>query len=54
MTTQFSRLEKDVLELETYIKKLQKRKVDSGLISKLNRKKEFLINHIAEKKMLVQ
>jgi hypothetical protein len=54
MTTQFARLENDILELETYIKKLQKRKVDSGLISKLIKKKEFLTNHITEKKMLVQ
>lgn len=54
MTTQFARLENDILELETYITKLKKRKVDSGLINKLLKKKEFLANHITEKRMLVQ
>lgn len=55
MTAQFDRLEQDVNDLENYIQKLKKRKrVDDGLISKLYRKKEFLINHITEKKVLVQ
>lgn len=55
MTAQFERLEQDVNELENYILKLKQRKrVDEGLITKLNRKKEFLINHITEKKVLMQ
>lgn len=55
MTAQFERLEQDVVELETYIQKLRKRKrVDEGLITKLNKKKEFLINHITEKQLTMQ
>jgi uncharacterized protein YdcH (DUF465 family) len=55
MTAQFERLEQDVNELENYIQKLRKRKrVDGSLITKLKQKKEFLINHITEKKVLVQ
>jgi hypothetical protein len=55
MPAQFERLEQDVSELETYIQKLKNRKrVDDNLISKLMKKKEFLINHITEKKMLIQ
>jgi len=55
MTAQFERLEQDVNKLENYIQKLKKRKrVDDSLITKLNRKKEFLINHITEKKILMQ
>ena len=55
MTAQFERLEQDVVELETYIQKLKRRKrVDEGLITKLNKKKEFLINHITEKQLTMQ
>jgi len=55
MTAQFERLNQDVNELETYIQKLKKRKrVNESLISKLKKKKEFLINHITEKQLQMQ
>jgi hypothetical protein len=54
MPAQFERLERDVLELETYIEKLKNRKrVDEGLINKLTRKIEFLRCHIADKKLMI-
>jgi len=54
MTTQFERLRQDVLELETYIEKLKKRKnVDVTLITKLMNKKKFLENHITEKQSAI-
>lgn len=55
MTAQFERLNQDVLELNNYIAKLKKRKnVDEALITKLEKKKDFLVTHITEKQLELQ
>ena len=55
MTAQFERLNQDVIELDNYIDKLKKRKnVDEALITKLKKKKEFLVTHITEKQFELQ
>lgn len=53
MTAQLERLNRDVIELETYINKLKKRgRLD--IIPKMMKKKVFLMNHIAEKHQQMQ
>jgi hypothetical protein len=53
MTAQLERLNRDVIELDTYINKLKKRgRID--IIPKMMKKKLFLMNHIAEKQQQMQ
>lgn len=55
MTAQFERLNQDVVELDNYIAKLEKRKnVDEARITKLKQKRKFLVAHITEKQLELQ
>lgn len=53
MPAQLERLKQDIVELEAYIKKLEKRG-NTTLIPKIKRKRDYLENHIAEKLQLMQ
>jgi len=53
MPAQLERLKQDIVELEAYIQKLEKRG-KTTLIPKIKRKRDYLENHIAEKLQLMQ
>jgi len=50
MTAQFDRLRQDVVELNEYIKKLEKRG-KKELVSKIKKKRQYLEKHITEKQL---
>jgi flagellar motility protein MotE (MotC chaperone) len=52
MPTQLDRLRQDVIELDEYIKKLEKRGKNE-LISKIKRKRHYLEKHITEKQLAI-
>ena len=53
MTTQLERLNQDVIELQEYKRKLEKRG-RKDLVSKISHKISFLQSHIAEKQVAMQ
>lgn len=53
MPAQLERLRQDIVELEAYIKKLEKRG-KKDLIPKIKRKRNYLEKHIAEKQYSMQ
>ena len=52
MTAQLDRLRQDVIELEEYIKKLEKRG-KKELMSKIKKKRYFLLQTLTEKQLAI-
>ena len=53
MTAQLNRLKQDIVELDQYIKKLEKRG-KKDLVPKILRKREYLKKHLTEKLQVIQ